>query len=520
MSKMVARVIQSHPVQKSDTSEQLYSNTGKNVGDWISNPYGGGFQLSLRRHVEESIILPQCIRAYASNITGFGIGIRYKDEFQDEDETEEMKAEWDLLKKQIAKLNIRQSYKEIFDEAIDNRETYGIAYLEVIRDVSGQLAYISNIQDVPYVSKTIELDPVIPYSVFFDGDEIKITRKFKKYKQEVNGNKVYFKEFGDPRIMDKRTGKYANTVPRAYRANEIIEIKIGTRDYGLPRWYGQMLGVDGSRRAEILNRNYFLKGRHTPMLIAIEGGSLSNDSYAALQQYMNSIEGENGQHSFLLLETERKDGEVAAVSYGDEKAVLPKVEVKDLAATLQKDELFQDYIDNSRRRVQSSFNLPDVYVGYTTDYNRATVLAAMQVTEDQVFGPQREKLDWVLNHQLFAELNLKYCEAYFKAPDLTNVDDIVNLMNAANNAGGVTPNKSRDILYKFLGETAEPFPEEWGDIPLVIYNASQSVSFDLEQLEKSIRKAADNHDDDIVVVMKEVKKAITAMMEKVESADE
>lgn len=520
MSKMVARVIKPMPVTKSDTSEQLYPNAGKNVGDWINHPFGPSFQLSLKRHVEESIILPQCIRAYASNITGFGIGIRYKDEFQDEDETEDMKAEWDRLKKQIAKLNIRQSYKEVFYDAVDNSESYGIGYLEAIRDMSGQLSYVVNIQDVPSVTKTIELDPVVPVSMFYDGEEIKIVRKFRKYRQSINGNTVYFKEFGDPRIMDKRSGKYADTVPKAFRANEIIEIKIGTRDYGLPRWYGQMLGVDGSRRAENLNRNYFIKGRHTPLLIAIEGGSLSEESEAALQEYMNGIEGENGQHAFLLLETERKEGEVAAVSYGDEKAVLPKVEVKDLAAILQKDELFQDYIDNVRKRVQSSFNLPDVYVGYTTDYNRATVLAAMEVTEEQVFSPQREKLDWILNHQLFSELNLKYCEAYFKAPDLTNVDDIVNLINATNAAGGITPNKARDILYKFLGETAEPFPEEWGDVPLVVYTASQNASFDLEQLEKSIKKAADNHDDEIVVVMKEVKKAIKAMMEKVESADE
>ena len=129
-------------------------------------------------------------------------------------------------------------------------------------------------------------------------------------------------------------------------------------------------------------------------------------------------------------------------------------------------------------------------------------------------------MDWVLNHQLFAELNLKYCEAYFKAPDLHNVDDIVNLINAANAAGGVTPNKSRDILYNFLGETAEPFPEEWGDIPLVVYTASQNMSFDIDQLEKSIKKAADNHDDEIVVVLKEVKKAVAALIEKVESEDE
>ena len=32
--------------------------------------------------VDESTILPQCIRAYKSNIAGFGIDIRYKDDLR------------------------------------------------------------------------------------------------------------------------------------------------------------------------------------------------------------------------------------------------------------------------------------------------------------------------------------------------------------------------------------------------------------------------------------------------------
>ena len=58
----------------------------------------------------------------------------------------------------------------------------------------------------------------------------------------------------------------------------------------------------------------------------------------------------------------------------DEKT--PTIEVKDLASILQKDELFQEYLDNNRKRVQSAFLLPDLYVGYTTDFNRATAQTA------------------------------------------------------------------------------------------------------------------------------------------------
>ena len=58
----------------------------------------------------------------------------------------------------------------------------------------------------------------------------------------------------------------------------------------------------------------------------------------------------------------------------------PNLEVVKMADILQKDELFQDYLDNNRRKVQSAFQLPDLYVGYTTDFNRATAQSAQEVT--------------------------------------------------------------------------------------------------------------------------------------------
>lgn len=67
--------------------------------------------------------------------------------------------------------------------------------------------------------------------------------------------------------------KLAETLDRKWQANEILEFAIGTKPYGEIRWIGQLLGVDGSRRAESLNNNYFINGRHTPLLIMIKGGT-------------------------------------------------------------------------------------------------------------------------------------------------------------------------------------------------------------------------------------------------------
>lgn len=107
-------------------------------------------------------------------------------------------------------------------------------------------------------------------------------------------------------------------------------------------------------------------------------------------------------------------------------------------------------------------------------------------------------------------------EAYFLEPDISNPDDLYKLLTVANNAGGLTPNKAKQIVYEAYGETAEDYPEEWGDVPLA-YSKTQGsgTSFDLGQLtmslQKQIEKAASNHDDAVVAVMKEVKSLLLKM---------
>ncbi len=494
-------------IEKADTSVQLSEQEVYNAGDWITPPND---LRGLRNLVKNSTILPQCIRAYKNNIAGFGIGIRY---IEDGEETLEKAAEFIRAQEIIELLNIEQDTKEVFEDIVEARETYGIAYLEVIRNLAGEVVQIDFIKDTPSIRKTKPLAPYIPSIYYHHGQQLERRKRYCKYRQEIGGKTVYFREFGDPRIMDSRDGKYLEkweTLDLEYQANEIMEFAIGTEAYGEVRWIGQVLGVDGSRKAESLNNNYFENGRHTPLMIMIKGGTLTDESFEKLQNYMNEIKGAAGQHAFIILETESTDGHT-----GYDQSEKPEIEVKDLANILQKDELFQDYLDNNRRKVQSAFQLPDLYVGYTTDFNRATAQTAQEVTEEQVFQPERKSLAWAINNRLLNGYQFKYVEAYFLAPDISNPDDLYKLLTVCNNAGGLTPNKAKQILFEAYGEVAEDYPEEWGDIPLVYNKTQGGTGFDLgsltTSLQKQIEKAADQHDDAIVAVMKEVKRLLLKM---------
>ncbi len=505
-AKIIKAAEPDKPIEKAEGSNVINDN---NALIWLQPSVD---LQGLKEMVDHSTILPQCIRAYKDNIAGFGIGIKYKDDIE---ETEEMAAEYVKAESIVDLLNMDMDTKEVFEDVIEARETYGIAYLEVMRNIKGEVNQIEFIKDTPSIRKTAALDPAIEIEYFYKGMTIKRLKKFCKYKQEKGGKVVYFKEIGDPRIMDKRNGEYVDELEIEYQANEILEFTIGTSDYGTVRWIGQVLSVDGARKAENLNNNYFTEGRHTPLMIIVKGGTLSDESFTKLQQYMNGIKGEAGQHAFLVLEVEEEENRV---DFETEKT--PTVEVKDMASILQKDELFQDYLENSRKKVQSAFRLPDLYTGYTTDFNRATAQTAMEVTEKQVFIPERKSLAWTINNKLLNCYQFKYVEVYFKDPDITNPDDIFKILNVTERAGGLTPNTAKEITLETLGKVAEPYDEEWGEIPLAVSRTqmyglasgttgnSQSIG---EQIDKAIKKAMDAKDDDIVVIMKEVKKLLQKM---------
>lgn len=121
------------PIAKADGSLQISPEEACTAGIWTKPPFD---LRGLSKMVDESTILPQCIRAYKSNIAGFGIDIRYKDDFADADETPEMKAEWDRATEVVEMLNMEQESNELFEDIVEARETYGCAYAEVIRDIS------------------------------------------------------------------------------------------------------------------------------------------------------------------------------------------------------------------------------------------------------------------------------------------------------------------------------------------------------------------------------------------------
>lgn len=247
----------------------------------------------LTRLSENSDILQQCIDAYKTNIVGFGVDFDYDIDVDKQNESIQsaLDKEWTKYENFFKFCNFDESYTEIMKKVVDDRERIGWGTLEVIEDAVGRPAGLEHIPAhkvrlCKRERKAISVKTMVPND---NGELIEITimKKFRKFVQIVDSRKVFFKEFGDPRTLNCKTGLYDEAAPDEDKATSIIFFNIYCpyTPYGLPRYIGQLLNVQGNRKAEELNYTYFMDGRHMPMAIIVENGKLTDDS---IQNISNS----------------------------------------------------------------------------------------------------------------------------------------------------------------------------------------------------------------------------------------
>lgn len=482
--------------QKIVTSSKQLEDFKDLYGDVLQPPYE---PKDLLRIVEESSSLKQYIKAMGTNIAMFGHAIKYKDDFdydreEDEDIKKEANQEWDKLTRLYKYINPTEPFKKVIEKMVIDRESIGWGAIEIMRDGKGEVSHIeycraANIRICKLNSK--ESHPVHFKVLEKDNDGNFTTqtyhKKFKKFVQIVGGNKIYFKEFGDTRHLDYKTGEYGEGVPEENRATEIAFFPIHdpSTDYGVPRWTGSLADVIGARSSELLNFVYFESGTILPAAIVVDGGQLTEESINAIREG----KGIGNAYRFLLLETAPfEDEEFSGL---DEKKNRVSTKIEKLADTMNKDAMFQEYQKNSKAKVRDNFRLPPIFTGESTDYNRATADTSRKITEEQIFIPERSDITSIFNTIINNELGIKYVEMYLQGPIFSDIIEKSEALTPYIAGGAVTPNMLIEPLEELLGTNIEPFPEEIGNIPIELLklrlqlNQQEQLSSQKIDLEKS-----------------------------------
>lgn len=434
----------------------------------------------LARLPEQSNSLNQCVEAMEVNIDGFGFTLEPNGEADPEGDGVPIKAAEDERKAIMHFFefcNPDMPYSQLRRRVRRDLEVLGNGYWEIIRDGKGDIAWIEHIEG--HTMRLTRLDEeYTPITLIIRDDasnELQpydYRKRFRRFVQIRDGIKVYFKEFGDPRLIDANTGRVRSEdeVGDFTPATEVIHFKLYSpcSPYGVPRWIGNLLAVLGSRQAEEVNYEYF-ENNTIPPLALLVAGQLGAGTVERIEDFINDhMRGRQSFNKILVIEANAM-GVVAPGS----QAPKTSIQFQHLSDAQQKDSLFDNYDRTNREKIRSSFRLPPIFVGLTTDYTRATARESREVAEEQVFGPEREDHDFVINRVLFPAMGVRYWTYKSKAP-VTNDSEIMAGVLDSFCRCGMTVREARDEISRLLNRpltTPEGEEPAWLDLPMAVYLA-------------------------------------------------
>lgn len=358
-----------------------------------------------------------------------------------------------------------------------DKEITGTGYLEVLRDHLGKPARLvyapsyamricKEIKDPVTVKEWFPVSPI-------KWEERYIQRRFRKFVMDNGGTKVYFKQYGDPRFISKKTGKvYKNekTFQAAMNkgnvdkddgpATEILYFTVHSSRsvYGIPRWIGALLSVLGSRQSEEVNFMYFENRSIPPMALLISGGNLRKGQVGKIEKYIeDNMKGAKNFARILVVEAQGSKNQ----STGNINT--PTMEFVPLINAQLQDALFQTYDERNIDKTGFAFRLPRLLRGDARDFNRSTADAAIRFGEQQVFGPERLEFDHIVNTTIVPSLGVHYYR--FVSRNLVTSDPEAISKMLKETGDGLTANEERDVLESVFGREFKQVREPWASVP-------------------------------------------------------
>lgn len=429
------------------------------------NPY------ALLRMPDECSVLRQCLDAMVTNICSFGYRLEYIGP-PDQEDSPGANAEKTRIESLTSQPNGEYSFIELRERVRRDVETFGYAFIEVGRQSAGGEIIMVNHVPAHTMRLTAKAPEMVPTEQVFirDGKKVKVKmpKRFRRFVQMVGARLVYFKEFGDPRSINPKTGEEDKALAFNASATEIYHVMkyASGSPYGLPVWTPQLPSVMGLRESELTNLQFFKDNAIPALAVLVSGGSLTNSSAANIENHFTSGKGRESMNRVLVIEATADDGAAQV----DGTIPAPKLDIKPLAAARQTDGNFLEYEKECIGKVRSAFRIPPIFVGLAMDYTRATADTSLVIADAQVFGPERNKEDEFYNTHIFPVNGeaLQYWQMRTNPPRLVSPDQVLEALSELDNVGALTPNIAIGLANELFDLHLTLIDQAWGDYPFSI----------------------------------------------------
>jgi len=381
-----------------------------------------------------------------------------------------------------------RSFSQVMQITVSSRKKFGFAAWEALRNkLGGYVVGINPIEDAKTVhwclmdDEYTEVERQIPV-----GNRVEIItehRRFRRYYQQKKrylgwGKKTYFKEFGDPRHLDKNTGEYwkgpGEPPPSFPFATELLILACVDSgcEFPIPEWIPALPDALASRAIRICNLDVLDNGAVPNLAVIIEGAPESANYAEKIKTELKKVREDNERNRAIIIEV---DNEIAGAGI-DKSAVTPKVRIEPLSQLISTEGMFLKYLEFLEKSLSAILRLPLLLVGsVASTLNRATAEEAIRYAEEWVFGPECQDIDDVVNDTLLPEVSLfsnrrkgikgvKYHRFKLGAMSADRVDTLLKLLTYGRS--DLSMNEKRGIIDGLTGsQKIEQRKEPEANIP-------------------------------------------------------
>jgi len=371
---------------------------------------------ALERVIRECPELSRAIAAITVGVASRGFALPVIDAERAAANEADAAAEHADLLAWIQRMCPNRSFSQVMKITVSSRKRFGFAAWEILRNIAGQVVGINPIED----GKTLrwcELDAqhtVVTRQIPI-GDRIEtesIQRRFRRFKQVISPSRfgaarktIYFKEFMDPRPLNRVTGEYwtaASPPPAEFPyATELLLFPVvdAGGEHPQPEWIPILPDALASRAIRIINLDTLNNGATPPFIVVIEG-TVDDAELAKIMDQFKDIQGETSRRRAIFVQVDSTTVGAGA----NKEGLTPKVRIEPMAQLMTTEGMFLKYLMWLEKSIASALRLPLLLVGnIDSTLNRATAEAALVFAEDQVFAPERQDIEDVINDQLLPE---------------------------------------------------------------------------------------------------------------------
>jgi capsid portal protein len=406
---------------------------------------------------EESDILKAAIRARVVN-TERPYDIVYVGPKADE-QNKEVQAEKTRIENLFGQCNEKHSFLTVrLKKQLDKEVIHG-GFIEVLCDqetLDPNLFY--------YVPGTwmrvtaLDKDPILIFvNMYRDGElkKVGVWRRFRRFCRALPTKELqWFKEFGDPRILNRKTGDYYKDEKGSFilekdikekklnadtfqdRATEIWWFRdtYGGDIYPVNDWVGAISAIRGAYLAAWCNYDVLDHGGMPPWLLLVFG-RLAKGTRAFLDKLVQKWRDPRSYSDPGVLEIE--PNLMSFSNTGGTKAGAEFVSMRDMR---NEEAMFTKYTDQCRKIIGGVLRVPPVLYGYTEGAG-GTNYAAIETFQTQVIEPMQVANDERVNVELIqARLGIYNWKVKTRRTPVGDMEQLYKALGMVSRGGGGSQN--------------------------------------------------------------------------------